>query len=178
MIIRLPREFVWQDLKSMDDFLSEPLNKELYRAYLKVKDAPFRLTMPDVQVFNELYYLCVALNNEFICFNELDQEITSYFCRKDTSDLLISMIYSVFALQDNKPKIFDIISIYIQNYQKGWYFDYFLDFIKEHQNRYKTNLRPHPENAKLVINREVNWEILTNNFTKVSQVMAHLHNLT
>lgn len=165
---RLPREFLWKDLESMEDFFVDPLNKELYHVYCQVKEAPFRLTMPDVEVFNELYYLCIALNNECISFSELDEEIESNFCRKNTTDLLIAMIYSVFSLQKKQLLIMDQFDVFLESYQKGWYFDYFLDFIKEHQNRYKTNLRPHPENAKLVINREVNWEILTNNFNKDS----------
>ena len=60
MSIKLPREFLWQDYKSMDEFLEEPINQDLYKVYLTVKDAPFKITMPDVKVFNELYYSSFA----------------------------------------------------------------------------------------------------------------------
>ena len=120
---RLPREFLWQDLESMDDFLSEPLNKEIYQVYQTVKTAPFRINIPDIQLFNELYYLCIAIVAKDIYVYELEKVVFARFGRAYLSDLLISMIYAVFYLQENRPTVFDGIDRFVDEYQrnKGWY---------------------------------------------------------
>lgn len=41
-IEKLPRDFVYTDRRTLDDFLrSDDLNKELYKVYLRVKDRPY-----------------------------------------------------------------------------------------------------------------------------------------
>ena len=162
---RLPREFLWKDLESMEDFFVDPLNKELYHVYCQVKEAPFRLTMPDVEVFNELYYLCIALNNECISFSELDEEIESNFCRKNTTDLLIAMIYSVFSLQKKQLLIMDQFGVFLESYQKGWYFDHFEKFIKKHTVQYQSNLMPQPCNPQEIKTQYINWAYITSSYS-------------
>lgn len=167
---RLPREFIWNDVDSMDDFLSSPLNKKLYEAYLQVKDAPFRISIPDIQLFNELYYLCTALIAKEIQFKELEQEIFAYFGRDYAKDLLISLIYSVFTLQKDMIGIYNVfgddISSFFSSYSKGWYFDYFANFVSEQKILYQTDFSPRPEEAKLLAKRNIDWKILTNNYCK------------
>jgi hypothetical protein len=41
-IEKLPRDFVYTDRRTLDDFLrSDDLNKELYKVNLRVKDRPY-----------------------------------------------------------------------------------------------------------------------------------------
>lgn len=167
---RLPREFLWQDLESMDDFLSEPLNKEIYQVYQTVKTAPFRINIPDIQLFNELYYLCIAIVAKDIYVYELEKVVFARFGRAYLSDLLISMIYAVFYLQENRPTVFDGIDRFVDEYQrnKGWYFDYFYNFLINHPVKYHTDFAPHSESVELIVNQNLNWEALTNNYEEKS----------
>ena len=163
---RLPREILWKDVSSIDEFLVDPLNKELYQVYQKVKNAPFRISIPDVQLFNELYYLCISLIVKNVYVYELENEITARFGRAYTSDLLISMIFSVFYLQDKRPILFEGFERYVNEYQrnKGWYFDYFVDFLNNHNVRYHTDFTPRPEEAKVLINKDSDWLKITDSF--------------
>lgn len=163
---RLPREIIWKDVSSIDEFLVDPLNKELYQVYQKVKNAPFRITIPDVELFNELYYLCISLIVDNVCYHELENEIYARFGRAYTSDLLISMIYSVFYLQDKRPALFESFEKYVNEYQrnKGWYFDFFVNFLNNHRARYHTDFTPRPEDAKVLIQKNINWLKLTDRF--------------
>ena len=164
---RLPREILWKDVSSIDEFLVDPLNKELYQVYQKVKNAPFRISIPDVQLFNELYYLCISLVVKNVGYHELEEEIYARFGHTYTSNLLISMIYSVFYLQDKRPAFFESFEQYINEYQrnKEWCFDYFVDFLNNHNVRYHTDLTPRPEDAKVLIQKNINWLKLTDRFS-------------
>lgn len=160
---RLPREILWQDFDSMEDFLSDPLNRELYKVYQEVKTAPFRITIPDVQLFNELYYLCVSLVVKSVYDYELERVIYARFGRPYLSDLLIAMIYCVFYLQEERPAVFDGFEKYTDEYQKnkGWYFDYFYYFLENHHVRYHTDFTPRPLDAKELVKRKINWQKIT-----------------
>lgn len=163
---RLPREILWKDFNSIDDFLIDPLNKELYQVYQKVKHAPFRISIPDVELFNELYYLCISLTVKSIHCFELEKEVFARFGRAYTGDLLISMIYSVFYLQEERPALFKHFDEYVNEYQrnKGWYFDYFYYFLSNHTVRYHTDFTPRPEDAKVLVQKKINWQKITDKF--------------
>ncbi len=159
---RLPREFLWKDVDSMDNFLHDPLNKELYEIYKTVKDSPFKITIPDVNVFNELYYLCVALRFRDFGANELEEIIFADTGRKYAPSLLISMIYAVFILQDLKIRdSFPEHLEYLLLGHGGWYFELFQNFVKKQTVTYQTDFSPRPEKASFVVKRNYNWEKIT-----------------
>ena len=55
-IEKLPRDFVYTDRRTLDDFLrSDDLNKELYKVYLRVKDRPYYFKFDAEKAFNEAY---------------------------------------------------------------------------------------------------------------------------
>ena len=55
-IEKLPRDFVYTDRRTLDDFLrSDDLNKELYKVYLRVKDRPYYIKFDAEKAFNEAY---------------------------------------------------------------------------------------------------------------------------
>ncbi|MBR0258822.1 MAG: hypothetical protein IJQ49_00975 [Prevotella sp.] len=57
-IEKLPRDFVYTDRRTLDDFLrSDDLNKELYKVYLRVKDRPYYFKFDAEKAFNEAYYI-------------------------------------------------------------------------------------------------------------------------
>jgi hypothetical protein len=64
-LIDLPREFVYTDRKSIDDFLNgDELNKEIYKTYLRVKDRPYYFKFDAEKAFNEAFYICTLAMNE------------------------------------------------------------------------------------------------------------------
>lgn len=159
---RLPREFLWKDVESMDNFLHDPLNKELYKVYLKVKDAPFRILIPDVKVFNELYYLCVGLRFCDFKTNELEGIILADLGHTYSPSLLMSMLFAVYALQDIKIK--ESFPDYLDSLligHGGWYYDVFKEFVNNQTTTYQTDFTPRPDSASNIVKRNYDWEKIT-----------------
>lgn len=164
-MIRLPREFMWTDVESMESFLQDPLNRELYNVYKEVKDAPFKIRMSDEKVFNELYYLCVSLKFGNITIDELDSVILADLGFSYAPGLLSSMVYAVFILQDRFTRPEFVYGLYSRlNQNKSWYYETFNNFASNHKESYKTDFSPKPESAIKAINRVKNWEDLTFNY--------------
>lgn len=162
---RLPREFLWKDVESMDNFLHDPLNKELYKVYLKVKDAPFRILIPDVKVFNELYYLCVGLRFRDFKTHELEGIILADLGHTYSPSLLMSMLFAVYALQDIKikesfPDHLDYLLIGLG----GWYYDVFKEFVNNQTTTYQTDFTPRPDSASNIVKRNYDWEKITHSY--------------
>ena len=53
---RLPRELLWNDKKTMDEFMEILLCRELYKAYREMDEYPMLFKMDELQVFNEVYF--------------------------------------------------------------------------------------------------------------------------
>ncbi len=166
MSINLPREFLWQDYKTMDDFLKDPLNQELYKVYKQTKDAPFKITMPDIKVFNELYYQVVKY-----CYCEVSVEnIANSICANlgfvYSKDLIISMIFAIICLQ--KKKMYELeymLKEYLGN-NRGWYLDLFNNFVNDSKTTYDSDLTPKPIDVESAVAKVKNWPELTNYFSK------------
>ena len=159
---RLPREFLWKNVESMDNFLHDPLNKELYEVYKTVKDKPFKILMPDVKVFNELYYLCIGLRFRDFNADELEDIILADTGHEYASSLLISMFFAVYAVQkiEIKDTFPEHIYLWFLNHG-GWYFNTFKDFVKNLGITYQTDFSPRPENAKDIALKVTNWDKIT-----------------
>ena len=64
-IINLPRQLVYTDRRTLDDFLrSDELSRELYKVYLRVKDNPYYFKFSAEKAFNEAYYIATMAMNE------------------------------------------------------------------------------------------------------------------
>jgi hypothetical protein len=156
MSIKLPREFLWQDYKSMDEFLKEPINQDLYKVYLSVKDAPYKITMPDVKVFNELYYQCVKFYLGDVSMSDIANSIEADLGFVYSKNLITSMMYAVIVSQKKRiDNYYDIIYFLLDS--RGWYQKTFSDFVVQNQAIYKTNINPRPIDVETAVTLVDNW---------------------
>ena len=57
MIPFLPREFLWNDFQSMDEFFKlDPINEYFFEVFVKLHEEPFAVQADELKVFNEVYY--------------------------------------------------------------------------------------------------------------------------
>lgn len=77
MLPLLPRELLWQDLPSMDDFFTlDPVNEEYFEAFLSLREDPFIIQADAVKVFNEVYYQVTRMVFERPIPSELDKFVS------------------------------------------------------------------------------------------------------
>ena len=169
-MIRLPREFMWTDVKSMDNFLKDPLNKVLYKTYEEIKIVQSNnkiANIPDVKIFNELYFLCISLKFGNITIHDLDSIILSDLGIEESKYLLKSMVYAVFNMQEPDLKPIYFLDLYnMLSNRKIGYFDYYSQFTIKHKIKYQTDFSPRPEEAKLIVKKIKDWENLTCNYDR------------
>ena len=106
-IERLPRELVYTDRLTLDDFLSEnELNKELYKVYLEIKDIPYYFKFDAEKAFNEAYYIATLVMND--PHPELNVREWLWIAKADmgwryAANLVMSMVYAILYLQAERP---------------------------------------------------------------------------
>lgn len=127
----LPKQLIYTDRKTLDDFLREDdLNKELYNVYLQVKDKPYYFKFDAVKAFNEAYYIAVLAMNE----RKPESQVKEWYWNAQSNigwvyaaNLVMSMVYAILSLQENKPKRIDKVLEVMQS----------MHFSKEHFPAFK-----------------------------------------
>lgn len=175
-IINLPRQFIYTDRRNLDDFLrGDELNKELYKVYLRVKDQPYYFKFDAERAFNEAYYIATLAMNE--PHPELDVREWLYMARRDigwayAANLVMSMVYAILYLQDNKPETIDYVLTVMQGSNYGEeHFPEFKSMAEQETRRFESDFTIRPcavdEIAGMVLEREghaITWEMLTEGF--------------
>ena len=94
---KLPREFLWTEITSMDEFFElDPINIDFFETFLNLREEPFGIKIDEVKVFNEVYYQTTRLFLEHpIAFDYLDiiNDIKANLGWKYSAELVLSMSY-------------------------------------------------------------------------------------
>ena len=108
---RIPKELLWTDLESMDDFFRfDPVNEYFFEYFSTLREKPFAVTLDAVKVFNEVYYLATRIKYESpsaFYMETYNQEIKADLGWKYSAELVMSMVYwiSEVANPDVKPVV-------------------------------------------------------------------------
>ena len=106
--MNLERELTYVGKKELGEYLEgNLLNKELYKAYLGIKDNGYRWKHSAVETFNEVYYQCTRVYNdpnpeEEVYVNYLNNARDDMGTRY-ASDMIFAMVNAIFEIMDNRP---------------------------------------------------------------------------
>lgn len=148
-LLQLPRDFIYKDRSSLDDFLTgDELNKKLYGVYLTVKDRPYNFKFEPEQAFNEAYYIAtVAANDKHpeLCVRNMWQTAKHDMGWAYAADLVMSMVYAILSLQENKSEMvkFALQVMERENYGQ-FHFPFFRDIVIHTSKRYNSDLSIKP----------------------------------
>lgn len=100
----LPREFLWTDKETMDEFFElDQVNEDFFEVFVTLREEPFAVTANDVKVFNEIYYQLTRMVFEHPLPADLDKyvaDIKANLGWNYSAELVMSMAYFLFALID------------------------------------------------------------------------------
>ncbi len=149
-LIDLPREFVYTDRKSLNEFIRESeLNNLLYKVYLDVKDTPSHFNFNAVEVFNQVYYIATLAMNE----RNPEQDVEKWWHKADFLDyenvagLVMSMVYTLLYLQKNKTEsIKNVLNLMEGNDFGEDYYPYFSAMARREGPKFNSDfsIRPWP----------------------------------
>jgi hypothetical protein len=168
-IINLPRQFIYTDCRTLDDFLrGDELNKELYKVYLKVKDSPYYFKFDAEKAFNEAYYIATMAMND--PHPELDVREWWFRAKGDigwayAANLVMSMVYAILSLQENRPEKIDYVLTIMDGSNYGEeHFPYFKDMAEHEKRRFHSDLTIHPITVDELRNLPIHWPQVTEDF--------------
>lgn len=111
MLPLLPREFLWNDFQSMDDFFRlDPINEDIYEVFLTLSEEPFNIQVDAVKVFNEVYYQVTRMCFEYPLPPDFDRYIADIKANLGwnySAELVMSIAYQIISLIDNRERPFN-----------------------------------------------------------------------
>lgn len=148
-LLLLPREFIYKDRKSLDDFLiGDELNKKLYGVYLTVKDRPYNFKFEPEKAFNEAYYIATVATNDShpeLCVRDMWHTAKHDMGWAYAADLVMSMVYAILSLQEKKSEmvIFALQVMERENYGQ-FHFPLFRNLVFNTRKIYNSDLSIKP----------------------------------
>ena len=145
----LPKELIYKDRMSIDDFIDDDeLNNDIYEVLLQVREADsslgrYVLKIPPVLVFNEAFYQAIkAMNDkhpEEDFYSNYYYDAKSHLVRAYETDLILSITYVYVAAQADLKRPQKRFLTCIENRLKDdtWYFPFFKQLVQKYQNEGK-----------------------------------------
>ena len=176
MIPNLPRQLLWTDKASMEEFLHEPINERLYYFYLDLKNirCQFRPDNSALLLFNEIYYQLTKVEYEHDIDLKLDdytQEIGANTGKEYSIVFVYEMFFAFLLLRENNSNVAKSFQSRIfHTYNSTWNerTNIALGSIIKEEKKYLVELKPHPCPVDSLESEGIQWDEITNNFNPTS----------
>lgn len=169
---KLPRELLWTDLKTMDEFYElEPITEQFYDVYYQIcrKQKPSNISAVDV--FNEVFYQITSMvyMRNVIHIDGYVAEIKEDLQWEHGENLIMTMIHFLLSLDMNSNRL---LSTYlnaqiVEKYSNCSYWEVFrfcAEDIHRRGGRLTHNFRPIPWSVFSFIIVQFNWGKITCNY--------------
>lgn len=169
MTPKLPREFLWTELDTIEDFIRlDPMNEDFYEFYLKFREEPFCVKIDAVKLFNEIYYQITRIFFEHPtskAYPEYVSDIKAKLAWHYSADLVFSMVFWLTDIMTEKPR--EVFRVYLMDMVIGSKFwipvRRCYEQLKQSGKRLKYDFKPRPDSSYLM-NKDIDWQDLTLNF--------------
>lgn len=170
---KLPRELLWREVESMDEFFEmEPVNQELYSVFIKLREEPFAIQADPLKVFNEVYYQATRLVYENPMPHELRDfanDVKANMGWKYSSELVISMAYWLLQLsEDAHTELNPVLKSEIRyRYMRRAFWAPFSKLYRKlagRKVRVQFHFHPRPIYPSLIKTMYINWDEVTHHY--------------
>lgn len=173
---KLPRALLWTDKDSLDEFMNEPVNRDMFEMLQKIKrdtillkDTNFSAT----KFFNEVYYQCTRIvyeQNPSVKVRDYTAEIKSNIGTNNHARVVYGLIHYLLSHRNNNSLTvlgysgeFLLCFIFDGKYQTGF------PLVPESSNKtYDIDLSPRPCSTVSLSNMLIDWDEVTNHYDKES----------
>lgn len=169
----LPREMLWTDKKTMDEFFElEQLNEDFFEVFVTLREEPFAVTQDAVKVFNEVYYQITRMVYERPLPTDLDRYIADIKANLGWSysaELVMSMAYYLFSLIEKQAR--PLNKFFTKSINERFIgclywkpFKHLFEKLKKEKRNAKYMFRPNPVDVDWLTDKYIHWGIITNNY--------------
>lgn len=178
MKAKLPRELLWTDITSMDEFLKKPVNREMYDMFLTIKQRTLLLKNSEhsvIKIFNEVYYQCTRIAYEQDPDIRLENYITdikSNMGSYNHARVVYGLIFFLLSHRSNNTLIeVKYCSSFFMHFCmsgdegiKG----IFKSSSDKPDNKFYIDFSPRPNTTSQLDGLLINWKEVTNDYNKES----------
>ena len=173
MIPFLPREFLWNDFQSMDEFFKlDPINEYFFEVFVKLHEEPFAVQADELKVFNEVYYQVTRIVYEHPLPYELQRymnDIKANLGWNYSAELVMSMSYFLIALiEKNERPINRMFTETINDqFRRSLYwkpFRYRYERLRKEGKSLKYQFPPCPYEADWFKDKYIPWKVITRDY--------------
>lgn len=169
----LPREFLWTDKQTMDEFFRlDRINEDFFEVFTTLREEPFAVQMDEVKVFNEVYYQVTRMVYELPMPSELDnyiKDIKANMGWNYSAELVMSMAYYMLALIDKMER--PINKFFTKAINEKFFgclywkpFKHKFEQLKKSKRHFKYLFEPCPIDAKWFRDKLIYWNTITKNY--------------
>ena len=173
MLPILPREMLWTDKKTMDEFFElDHINEEFFEVFVMLHEEPFAVTANEVKVFNEVYYQLTRMVYEHPLPSDLDKyiaDIKSNHGWNYSAELVISMAYFLLALIDKQVR--PLNKFFTKAINERFFgclywkpFKHRFESLKKENRKLAYNFQPCPRDVWYFQDKYVDWKTITRGF--------------
>lgn len=173
MIPLLPREFLWKDFQSMDEFFRlDPINEDFFEVFVKLREEPFAVQADEVKVFNEVYYQVTRIVYEHPLPNELQRymnDIKANLGWNYSAELVMSMSYFLIALIERNER--PINRFFTKTINERFFvclywkpFKHRFETLKKERKSLEYQFPPCPYEADWFKDKYIQWKTITRSY--------------
>lgn len=171
---KLPREFLWTDKKSMDEFFRlSPVNEDFFEVFQSLRNVPFNVAVDAVKVFNEVYYQVTRMRYEMPLFNEMPNyvaDIKANIGWNYSAELVMTMAYFLIDLSELRGKKLDIMFAHeiVGDFAYCFYWEPFETLakkLKKEGRKLNYGFTPRPVHPLRLLEKYIPWSDVTCNYS-------------
>ena len=173
MLPKLPRELLWTDKKSMDEFFRlDRINEAFFEVFITLRDEPFAVQANEVKVFNEVYYQITRMVYDYPMPADLPKYVSDIKANMGWNysvELVMSMAYFLISLMEKQERPLNKFFTKAIN-EKYFGCLYWKPFkhqfvqLKKDKRRLRYSFRPSPVDVSWFKDKYIHWNEITRNY--------------
>ena len=169
----LPREFLWTDKETMDEFFElDPINEKFFEVFVTLKDEPFDVKIDELKVFNEVYYQTTRMIYEHAMPDDIQKyiaDIKENLGWQYSAHIVLTISYFLIIHADNIEKPLNYFTTRkIKDLMVGrpfWRPFWKLSISLKKQKFYlKYDFKPNPVPVEYLVDKYVKWDDITSSY--------------
>ena len=180
----LPREMLWTDKKTMDEFFElDPINEKFFEVFVTLKEEPFDVQIDELKVFNEVYYQTTRMIYEHAMPDDIQKyiaEIKENLGWQYSAHIVLTISYFLIIHTDNIARPLNFFTTKkIKSLMVGrpfWRPFWKLSLSLKKQKLYiKYDFKPNPVPVKYLADKYIRWNEITSNYD--TDTILEIYNL-
>ena len=169
----LPRQLLWKDLMTMDEFFHlDTINEAFFEVFVTLREEPFAVQTSEVKVFNEVYYQITRMLFEYPMPSDLPKYVNDIKANMGwnySAELVMSMAYYLMSLIEKQER--PLNKFFTKAINEKYFgclywkpFKHCFERLKKEKRHVKYRFHPRPVGLEWLKEHYIHWNEITHNY--------------